>query len=358
MEKVDMDLLNRCAIKDAKELDRFPERKMIYHIVKSHFFRVPDIKIDKTTPIHINMSRREAIKTVLEFYQELDNGMYEKAKSIITGTSKIPIYIYDKKAGSLNHYPNNPMVTTQKAVIYAYDKNGGKRRYIRNGRKTIFVPMRGEIEDVYDLSHELAHTMDTDLNTPTKFNSLLGETSTDCIENLMDYYLLRKGKITKNRVIQRRVMKAKGIKKDCMVMLARMELAIALRQNKSLNLDIIKKHLQKSGYTLTEEDIMVALQEVIKERRSMEYISRYIIGDLITSPYFQRIYEQDPNKAKEMLVNFQEKMKKSSPEECIKTFGLNIDMETIDMLINNKIGYVQGIEKEVNKGKESDIIIR
>ena len=59
-----------------------------------------------------------------------------------------------------------------------------------------------------------------------------------------------------------------------------------------------------------------------------------------------------------MLVNFQEKMKKSSPEECIKTFGLNIDMETIDMLINSKIGYVQELEKEVNKGKESDIIIR
>lgn len=361
MKEIDMDKLNHCVSHDAEELEHISERAYIYHIVKQYFSRVPEIKSKKVPEIMVNYNNGEIIKTVLDFYENLDQGMYEQAKNILTGQSEIPIEIYDKEKArdESNEYPTNPLVRWRQKSIFLTDGNSSRRHKLPHQMARIFIPREGGIQDAYVLAHEISHTFDTDLNRRNNNkNNLLVEITPDCIENIMDYHLQRKGIITRDAILQRRIEKARGIRSDFLGTLARIELATLQREKGNLDEQLIKEYLKKAGYRVSDEELQWACEKVMRERRGIGYISRYIVADLVTSPYFQRIYEQDPQKAIRMLKNFNTKMKEGTPEESLKALGITLDMQTIDRLMDSKAGYIVGLDIQNGKSQNSDNLLR
>ena len=363
MRKIDMDNLNYCIAQDAGELDHIPERAFIYQIVKQYFSKVPEIKSRKDPKIMVNYTREEIIKIVLEFYRDLDQGMYEQAKRILTGQSEIPIIIYDKDKAKnmrdeLETYPRDPKIRWEQKSILVSDKHLTRHHLVQHGSAKIFVPRNGDISDAYYLAHEISHTFDRSLDGVFKANSLLLEITPDCIENIMDYYLQRKGIITRNAVLQRRIEKAKGIRGDYLGTLARIELATLQRDEGNLDEELINEYLETVGYKLSDKDLQWAYRRIMTDRRQIGYNTRYIVADLITSPYFQRLYEQDPKKAVQRLKAFHTNMKEGTPEESLESLGITLEMKTIDRLLDSKAGYVLGLESQSNKDQKSDDWLR
>lgn len=358
MNKIDINKIKQYVNQDAKELESLKE---IYYIVREYALRVPRINLEKMGKLHITMNRENVIKTVLSFYESIDKDMYEQSKDILMEQNETPIFIYPKYVAKKEKLPEDARVETIKKPYYIVQNGREIKQYVIAGEQ-IAVPIDGDIRDVYVLAHELSHTMDSNPNNLRK-NSLLGEITPDCIENIMDYYLLRKGTITENQVMQRRLEKANVIRFNCIKILARMELAKTYREKEGLlDESSIRKLLEK--YKISEKDFFSILKDLLIDWENIkngsgkiEYMSRYILADLVTSPYFQKIYENNPEKAIEMLKDFQTKMKEGkSPEECMGAFGLDMNMETLTSLIDNKIRYVHELESKTRQ--DSDELLR
>ena len=358
MDKIDINKIKQYVNQDVKELESLKE---IYYIVREYALRVPRINLEKMGKLHITMNRENVIKTVLSFYESIDKDMYEQSKDILMEQNETPIFIYPKYVAKKEKLPEDARVETIKKPYYIVQNGREIKQYVIAGEQ-IAVPIDGDIRDVYVLAHELSHTMDSNPNNLRK-NSLLGEITPDCIENIMDYYLLRKGTITESQVMQRRLEKANGIRFDCIKILARMELAKTYIEKEGL-LDESSIRMLLEKYKISEKDFFSILKDLLIDWENIkngsgkiEYMSRYILADLVTSPYFQKIYENNPEKAIEMLKDFQTKMKEGkSPKECMGAFGLDMNMETLTSLIDNKIRYVHELESKTRQ--DSDELLR
>ena len=53
----------------------------------------------------------------------------------------------------------------------------------------VYIPVKGDIRDLYSLVHELTHTLDIE-NGDTTTRRILGEVAPQCMERMLDEYLL------------------------------------------------------------------------------------------------------------------------------------------------------------------------
>ncbi len=177
-----------------------------------------------------------------------------------------------------------------------------------------------------------------------------GEIPSYSIENLMDRYLLDTGKITKDTVLNRRIQRARDIRVDVMTMLARMELVLLYTQTGKLDINIIREQFPD----LYDTDIEWACKRVLIERRPIDYISRYIVADLVTTPYFDKMYEEDKKGVIKRLKQFCETMKEKGPEESLECLGLNLSYDTINSLLDQKREYSIKLD-EANKKRTKEL---
>lgn len=344
-KKKSIDKLNELAIRDIDTLKHVKEEEIdfIEYIAKGCSQEVPRL-YDRVPPIiKYNRGNEELIRIVLDYYRTLDSEMYEQAKSIIMGQNDIPIAIYNKKD-----------ITRKRGQVekelsgYGKFEEGSKilwgetpgiflknTTYYVDSAK-IYVSRKENDYDIYTLAHEISHTFDRDLEDISKTSDLLAEITPACIEEMLSRYLEKKRIMTPNGILRRRTERAKSIYIDSITTYTRMQLVKIFKKNGRLEKDDIKRIEQENN--MSDNQMKWVLSYLLDEKSSIYYISKYIIADLISTPYFGKMYDEDSGKAIKMLKDFFKEMKYGSPESSLEALGIS-SKKDIDSLIKQKAEY-------------------
>ena len=118
-------------------------------------------------PLKTKISEQDTVELAKKFFADIDSESSAKIDDIIEGNNSnitLDMKPYDGSEGAHASNPN--------------------KRPIR-----VFVPIRGDIRQLYELIHELTHTLDIG-NGDTTTRRVLGEVAPQCMERLLDEYLM------------------------------------------------------------------------------------------------------------------------------------------------------------------------
>ena len=164
----------------------------------------------------------------------------------------------------------------------------------------------GDLRDVYGLVHELTHCLDID-NKDTSTRIILGEVAPQCMERLLDIYLLEN---CDNIGLDKEKLKRDIEKRKLTTFISRAKNAISFNNEKRRNLD---------GRTINQE---------------MD--SRYVIAQI----YQTELMKNDYGTSKKKLINFINCVNNDNFNGANKALGINIERENKlqrDNLISNTI---------------------
>ena len=170
-------------------------------------------------PLKTKLTTNQTIELTKKFFELTDKEMYDKVVEIISGQAKDDT----KQFIELQMYPYEENL---KYYNTKYDKNAKKYDTRRIQAQTelpqfgsndlmIYVPLKGDLRDLYAMVHEITHSFDTK-NGDTDARKILGEIAPQVMERLLDEFLLNlsdKEKITygidaetlKKDIMQRRI---------------------------------------------------------------------------------------------------------------------------------------------------------
>ena len=96
-------------------------------------------------------SMEKTREIVLNFYKELDSELFEKVNNIVSGNSSFEfrMYRYDE---------NEDFSKVGEDGFPIHKKSGSVESH--DGKSVIYVPCKGNLDDIYLLAHELSHTFD------------------------------------------------------------------------------------------------------------------------------------------------------------------------------------------------------
>lgn len=104
---------------------------------------------------------------------------------------------------------------------------------------------------------------------------------------------------------------------------------------------------------MSDNQMKWVLSYLLDEKSSIYYISKYIIADLISTPYFGKMYDEDSGKAIKMLKDFFKEMKYGSPESSLEALGIS-SKKDIDGLIKQKAEYNRELHNANVKPKNKE----
>ena len=162
----------------------------LLHTISEMMTRGIKIKNRHISKITTLLTEDQTKKIALQFFKDLDQELYEKAKTIVEGDSEIDFNMYklDKTEDFSRTKSDDMPVHTKAPSVLS-----------KNGKSAVYIPCMGTIEDVYSLVHELSHTFDlTPNDTPTRH--ILGEVAPYCFEAMLSKYLVEKKFATKEDV--------------------------------------------------------------------------------------------------------------------------------------------------------------
>lgn len=120
-------------------------------------------------PLQTQISEQHTIEIAKRFFESIDDEISVKLDDIINENNldiKLVMKPYDGKEGANASSPNP-----------------------NNKPLRVFVPIRGDLRQLYELVHELTHTLDID-NGDTITRKILGEVAPQCFERMLDKFLL------------------------------------------------------------------------------------------------------------------------------------------------------------------------
>lgn len=117
-------------------------------------------------PLETRISKENTIELAQRFFESIDRGLYEKYNAIVNGS--------------------NPNIMLQ---MEEFNGKGASANSPQKMPVTVYVPIRGDIRQLYELVHECTHTFDID-NGDTSTRKVLGEVAPQCMERLLDDFLL------------------------------------------------------------------------------------------------------------------------------------------------------------------------
>ena len=112
------------------------------------------------------VSKEDTLELARRFFENIDHGLYEKYNEIVNGSN-----------------PN---------IIFQMEEFNGKGASVKSPENmpvTVYVPIRGDISQLYALVHECTHTLDIN-NRDNSTRKVLGEVAPQCMERLLDDFLL------------------------------------------------------------------------------------------------------------------------------------------------------------------------
>ena len=259
-------------------------------------------------PLQTRISKEHTIEIVQKFFEEIDDEMLRKVNDIING--------------------NNPNIKLQ---MKENDNSGASVSQPDKFPIVVNVPIRNDIRQLYEFIHELTHTLDIE-NGDTETRRVLGEISPQCMERLLDDYLLGMS----DEEMQKYGFDRKVIEKDIKT---RRLMTFLTRYHNAISLD------RRNG--------------------NRELDSRYMLAQIYSAHFNKFDKKEKCNK----LISFIKCVQDDDFEKANETFGMQIGKENKlqrEFYISDTISEVdtlvkpQNVEntkyKENTQEKEQDII--
>lgn len=215
-------------------------------------------------PLETRISKENTIELAQRFFESIDRGLYEKYNAIVNGS--------------------NPNIMLQ---MEEFNGKGASANSPQKMPVTVYVPIRGDIRQLYELVHECTHIFDID-NGDTSTRKVLGEVAPQCMERLLDDFLL-------------------GMSDDDM-------------QKYGFDKEILEKNVRERRISTFLSRFHNA-QNLERRSGNRELDSRYMLAQ-IYSAHFNKF---DKNEKKNKILSFIECVKNDEFENANSCFELSID---------------------------------
>ncbi len=324
--------LNDLISENLKNRKNSTDYSLLYEISKimTKGFKINDRHTDEITKPSM---MEETKKIALQFFKGLDQELYEKVKEIVEGNSQFSFNIYESDENEDFSKTDNdgmPIHTKIPSVVEI------------NGKFGVYVPCKGTIADIYELVHELSHTLDfVEQDNPTR--NMLGEVTPYCFEAMLSQYLLDNKIASREDVVNREKATTISHYDDGAETFAKFELMKIKEQKGDITQDDIRQ-LQKN-YGLTNNQIGFVLGRMQNSETNIDYNARYMMAQLIY-PYYMKQYEQNPQSAIKSLKEYFEQIKSNNFIGSLQTLGIEPKTESIQELIEIANSRIENLEKK------------
>lgn len=291
------------------------------------------VSLHQNCSYEYSISKEETIKIALDFFKELDQEFYEKALNIIEGKDEnISIDIFNVSDYNRNSYDS--------------EKNSEAKLLHNGNKKKIIIPLKGNIEDIYSIVHEISHTYDI----PQNLNSsriMLADVTSECFERMLDYYLENNEDI--NETLKKDVF---NVKKDSLAKTYFSSLDYIIKYEffnyKNHNGQLKKGDVKSimSRFTLPPNIVMEYLKN---NSQDISYSARYILGG-IASEEFLQIYKKDPKESVDKIKRYMQKIKENRGIDALKEIDVNMEEKTF----KNEVERVNIYETELHTEKSNE----
>lgn len=336
--KFELPNLNKFIYENMQNRERSTDYNLLYRISKimSTELKIKDRHINEITkPI----SEKQTKEVTLQFFKELDQELYEKAKKIIDGNSDIGfnMYMLDGNEDFSKTKSDGMPVHTKIPCVFS-----------RNGKSAVYMPYKGTIEDIYLLVHELSHTFDIGKNNNSTRN-MLSEVTPACFETMLNQYLIEKGIATKEDTTNREMGRIVHYYDDAVETFAKLELIKIKEQQENIKhknfIEIQKK------YGITNRQLSYVLRRLANSGSNVDYKARYM-NALLIYPHYMEQYTENPQKAIRTLKEYFKQIKANNFENSLKTLGINPCIESIQKLVettNRRIEILENKQSAITK---------
>lgn len=176
-------------------------------------------------PLQTKISKKHTIEISKKFFESLDEKLSKKVNEIIDG--------------------NNPNIILE---MKENDDSGASVSKPGNIPIKVNVPISGNLMQLYEFIHEMTHTLDMD-NGDTETRRVLGEVAPQCVERMLDDYLLEMSDEEMQTYGFERSMIGKDIKdRRLMTFLTRYHNAVTLNKGKG-NRELNSRYLLAQVYS-------------------------------------------------------------------------------------------------------------
>lgn len=218
-------------------------------------------------PLKTKVSSENILEIAKDFFKSINPDISTKINEILENKSKDVYLELRKFDGKEDSNVSNP-----------------NKRPVR-----VFVPIKGDLRDVYNLVHELTHTLDID-NGDTTTRKILGEVAPQCMERMLDEFLL--------------------------------SMPEEKRKKYGFDLDVLKKDINKRQMTTFISRYRNALS--LNHRRGNRMLdSRYVLAQI----YSTKFMKYGINERKCRIVQFIEHVKNDDFEKANYDFEMEIDRQ-------------------------------
>ena len=251
-----------------KELDNFYGKKL------------ENEKSIYNMPLVSKLSEMQTIELAKQFFSSLGSELSNKANQVIEGKSSKFKFIFEKYGNSLN-------------VI------GSPREAEVTNFSEVYCPRRGDLRDLYGIVHEITHTFDLE-NGDTESRKIFGEIVPQCMERMLDEYLLE----LNDRDIQKY-----GLNRTI------------LRQN--------IRNRQVSTFLSRKDNIKSFNNEIGNQELDL----RYILAQIYSSAFIK----QDKKTRIDSLDEFIKNITNNKFDSCSKSFGIDLKNKLKTQLFMSEI---------------------
>ena len=231
-------------------------------------------------PLDSKLSEMQTIELAKQFFSSLGTKLSNKATQVIESKSSKFKFVLEKYGKSL-------------------DKEGNPKEAEVSNFSEVYCPMRGDLRDLYSIVHEVTHTFDLK-NGDTETRKIFGEIAPQCIERMLDEYLLN--------------LNDKDIQKYGL--------------NRNVLIQDVRKR-QVSTFLSRKDDI----KSFNNETRNKEVHLRYILAQIYSSAFMKL----DAKTRVDSLIEFMKNIESNEIGSCSKSFGIDLKNKFKTQLLMSEI---------------------
>lgn len=218
-------------------------------------------------PLVSRLSEMQTIELAKQFFSNLGTELSNNATQVLEGKSSKFKFIFEKYGKSL-------------------DKEGNPREAEVSNFSEVYCPRRGDLRDLYSIVHEVTHTFDL-RNGDTEARKIFGEIAPQCIERMLDEYLLN----LDNKDIQKYGLNRSTLIQDI--------------RNRQVSTFLSRKDNIKSFNNGTG---------------NQEVDLRYILAQIYSSAFMKL----DAKTRVDSLIEFMKNIESNEIDSCSKSFGIDL----------------------------------
>ena len=231
-------------------------------------------------PLVNSLSEMQTIELAKQFFSNLGTDLSNNATQVLEGKSNKFKFVFEKYGSSL-------------------DKEGNPREAEVSNFSEVYCPRRGDLRDLYSIVHEVTHTFDLK-NGDTEARKIFGEIAPQCIERMLDEYLLN----LNDKDIQKY-----GLNRSTLIQDIRNRQVSTFLSRK----DNIKSFNNRTG--------------------NQEVDLRYILAQIYSSAFMKL----DAKTRVDSLIEFMKNIESDEIDSCSKSFGIDLKNKLQTQLLMSEI---------------------